>query len=42
MYKFVFYFYQVSPTEWQIALTGISRRDVLLLAAKTIANAYKL
>lgn len=33
--------FNVPATEWQIALTGISRRDVLLLAAKTLANSYK-
>ena len=32
---------QVSATEWQVALTGISRRDILLLAAKTLASSYK-
>lgn len=33
---------QVSPTEWQFEINGISRRDVLVLAAKTLANSYKL
>ncbi|KAK4019241.1 hypothetical protein OUZ56_001267 [Daphnia magna] len=33
--------FNVPATEWQIALTGISRRDILLLAAKTLANSYK-
>jgi len=31
----------VPATEWQFELTGISRRDILLLAAKTLANSYK-
>lgn len=31
----------VSPSDWQSALTGISRREVILLAAKTLASAYK-
>nr|CAH0112649.1 unnamed protein product [Daphnia galeata] len=33
--------FNVSATEWQVALTGISRRDILLLAAKTLASSYK-
>ena len=34
-------FFQVPPAEWQAAITGISRRDILLLAAKTLASSYK-
>ncbi|KAF5302987.1 hypothetical protein FQA39_LY19049 [Lamprigera yunnana] len=31
----------VSRTEWHQALTGVSRRDIILLAAKTLASLYK-
>jgi len=33
--------FNVPATEWQFELTGISRRDIILLAAKTWANYYK-
>lgn len=31
----------VHHSEWHYALTGVSRREVILLAAKTLANLYK-
>lgn len=33
--------FNVPATEWQLELAGISRRDILLLAAKTLASSYK-
>ena len=32
---------QVSHNEWHHALTGVSRRDIILLAAQTLAGIYK-
>lgn len=32
---------QVSHNEWHYALTGVSRKDVILLAAKSLAGIYK-
>lgn len=31
----------VSHTDWHKALTGVSRRDIILLAAKSLATMYK-
>lgn len=31
----------VHPSEWHQALTGVSRREMILLAARTLANIYK-
>lgn len=33
--------FQVHPSEWQETLTGVSRRQRILSAAKVVANLYK-
>jgi len=33
--------FNVPATEWQAQLAGVSRREILVLAAKTLANSYK-
>lgn len=33
---------QVPHTEWHLHVTGVSRRDIVLVAAKSLATAYKM
>lgn len=35
------HYLQVDPTQWHEMLTGVSRRDIIVLAARTLAGLYK-